>query len=308
MQNFILIDVFYYILDNHDTQRGAEIQSNLLDDEFKNLSLTQREKIGQDATGIVYRCENIDTGVEIAMKKLNMSLGGKHSPILLNALYEEMQILRKIKHKHIVKYYGILHENDSVSLIMEYVKGGSIREVILRQGAFQEKDASKYCQQILQGLAYIHEKGIVHGNLRCANILLDNSNNCKLVDSAISRRVSDIISASSYKWDFSACYWMSPEVVERREYTLQSDIWSFGCTVLEMLNTEPPYHTLHQYAAMYEIVTQDLVPSVPYGTSDHCKIFIMKCLQREPQSRPSAKDLLDYNFISLHNELQVLSL
>ena len=232
------------------------------------------------------------------MKKFSINLENKHSPILLNALYEEMQILRKLKHKHIVKYYGMLHENNSLSLIMEYVKGGSIREVILEQGALQEKDTSKYCQQILQGLAYIHEKGIVHGNLRCANILLDNSNNCKLVDFAISRRVRDIISESSYISDCSACYWMSPEVVERSKCIWQSDIWSFGCTVLEMLNTKPPYHTLHEYAAMYRIATQDLVPSFPHGTSDHCKLFIMNCLQREPQGRPSAKDLLDCNFIS----------
>lgn len=95
---------------------------------------------------------------------------------------------------------------------------------------------------------------------------------------------------------------MSPENVQGQNYGYKSDIWSFGCTALEMLNGEPPYSALNRYAAMFKIGNEGLNPSFPTGTSDHCVEFIKMCLQKEPQNRPSATDLLGYKFILNHND------
>ena len=99
-----------------------------------------------------------------------------------------------------------------------------------------------------------------------------------------------------------AIYWMSPEVIQEIEYGWKADIWSFGCTVLEMLNTEPPYRELNRFTAMFKIVLEILIPVFPAGTTDHCMEFVKECLQKNPQDRPSAKDLPDFKFISLHNQ------
>ena len=86
----------------------------------------------------------------------------------------------------------MIENSDSVSLFMEFMKGGSIYNLISKQGALSEKDVSKYCQQILEGMEYLHKNGIVHRDLKCANILLDDHNNCKLADFGISKHAENI--------------------------------------------------------------------------------------------------------------------
>ena len=95
---------------------------------------------------------------------------------------------------------------------------------------------------------------------------------------------------------------MSPENVRGQKYGYKSDIWSFGCTTLEMLNGEPPNSALNRFAAMYKIEKEGLNPSFPAGTSDHCVEFIKMCVQKEPQERPSSTDLLCYKFIANHSD------
>ena len=260
------------------------------------------EQIGVNPFASIYRCRNKFNGFEMALKQINTSFPDTRLQENVKLLYQEMQILRQLKHKHIVKCYGILRANDSVSLLMEYVRGGSIHSLILGQGALREKDASTFCQQILEGLIYLHENKIVHRDLRGHNILLDDCNNCKLADFMLSKRGENITSTSGCDGLSGKPHWMSPEVIQDKEHGWKSDIWSFGCTVLEMLNTRPPYWELNQYAAMLKIVMDDLIPSFPPGTSDHCMVFVKNCLQKEPHLRPSARDLLGYNFISVYNE------
>ena len=214
-----------------------------------------------------------------------------------------MQVLRKLNHKHIVKCYGMLRANDSLALLMEYVKGGSIYHRILDQGGLREKVVSKHCQQILEGLVYLHENKIVHRGLKCSNILLDDfSNNCKLAGFSRSKYDENITSVSGCSEFTGSVYWMSPEVIQSREYGWKSDIWSFGCTVLEMLNTKPPYGELNWEAALFKIGIANLIPTFALGTTDHCMVFVKECLQKDPRCRPSAKDLLHFKFISLRNE------
>ena len=263
------------------------------------------EKIGVDAFANIYRCRNKFNGFEFALRQVDTRFPHKRLQQHVKALYQEMQVLRKLKHKHIVKCFGILHASDSVSLLMEYVKGGSIHRLILKQGAVQEKDVSTFCQQILEGLVYLHENKIVHRDLKCINILLDACINCKLAGFSVSKHAENITSTSGCNEPCGTAYWMSPESIQRKEYGWKSDIWSFGCTVLEMLNTKPPYRELSKPSALSKIANEGLIPSFPPDTSDHCMVFVKNCLQKEPQLRPSAKDLLGYKFISAYNDFTV---
>ena len=242
----------------------------------------------------------------MAMKKVEFSMPRetmqKEELEQLEALRKEIQILRGLKHNHIVRYYGMVENSDSVSLFMEFMKGGSIYNLISKQGALCEKEVSKYCQQILEGIAYLHDSGIVHRDLKCANILLDDYGNCKLADFGISKYAENIRSMSGCGTYCGTPYWMSPEIISGQKYGWKTDIWSFGCTVLEMHNGKPPYREMERQAALFKIGTEDLNPSFPAHTSDHCKEFIKHCLRREPEFRPSAKDLLGYKYTSVFNE------
>ena len=151
-------------------------------------------------------------------------------------------------------------------------------------------------------MAYIHEKGIIHRDIRCAKILLDESNICKLVDFGILKHTENIQSILGGTTIIGAPNWMSPEVIKGEEYGWKSDIWSFGCTLLEMLNTTPPHYGKISGAALFKTAYEDFEPSFPAGTSTSCIMFSIKCLQREPQCRPSAKLLLTSKFILERND------
>ena len=260
------------------------------------------EKIGQGACGSVYLYKNCDTGHEIARKQVDITFVNKNVEKQVNDFQQEILVLAKIKHKHIVRYYGMHQDKYSISIFMEYAEGGTIRELILNKGALQEKVVSKYCQQILKGLAYLHESKIVHRDLKCANILLDCYNNCKLTDFGISKHTDDIRSMSGGTTFCGTIYWMSPEIIRNEKYGKRTDIWSFGCTVLEMLNTKPPYQNLSHLVAMKKIADEVLDPSFPPNTSDNCVLFTKSCLQKSPKSRPRAKELLAFEFISMQNK------
>ena len=280
---------------NHDTQRSVEGQNILSDDELKCIPLTKRELLGRGAFGTVYRYENKDCNVEIAMKQFDC-LGNKR---LIDSLHQEIQILSKLKHNRIVRYYGIRQDKESVSILMEYAKGGTLRKLISDKGALCEKDVSKYCQQILEGLVYIHEMKIIHRDLKCDNILLDDFYNCKLTDFGISKDAENVRSTSGAETDCGSVYWKSPECIQGIKYGWKSDIWSFGCTVLEMLNKEPPNRKLKAVAAMWKIVHNKMDLDFPSGTSDRCILFTKLCLKKNPNFRPSAKELLSHSFISI---------
>ena len=295
-----MIDSFHYVLDTYDTLNEIGEQNVLSDNDRCNICLNKgMKKIGVGGYGTVYRYTNKDTGFEIAVKRVDLGFPNDRLKKQVCALKQEIEILRRLKHKNIVRYYEMLEDENSVSLLMEYVKGGTISDLISEQGALNEKEISDYCQQILQGLAYLHGNKIAHRDLKCDNILVDNCI-CKLADFGLSKE--NIRSMSGCKTDCGTTYWQSPESIRGQDYGYKSDIWSFGCTVLEMLNTEPPYRELNRYAALMKIANEGLNPSFPPNTSDHCVEFITLCVQKEPQDRPSAKNLLDYKFISKYSE------
>ena len=282
-------------------QNGIDGEIILSDDDFSNISSKKGlELIGHGGYGIVYRYKTKYNGFEIAVKQVIVGFQNYEMRKKAASLKQEIKILRKLKHKHIVRYYDMLESENSISLLMEYVDGGTIYDLISKQGPLPEKEVSKYCQQILKGLEYLHEAKIGHRDLKCANILLVNYSTCKLADFGISK--DDIRSLSGCSTLCGTAYWMSPENLLEQNYGYKCDIWSFGCTALEMLNGEPPYSAMKRHAAMVKIGNEGLNPSFPKGTSNHCIKFINMCVQKEPQKRPSTTALLGYKFILKYND------
>ena len=256
------------------------------------MYLTKGKKLGSGAYATVFLYEDDYFGVAKAVKIIDC-FKEKSSR---DTIEKEVKIMEKLNHKHIIKFNGFQEFNDSVFIIMEYAKGGSIKHLIDKIGGIQETIASKYCHQILKGLEYLHNLNIVHRDLKCANILLDERDNCKLCDFGISKEDQDVHSKSGLQTDCGTIYWRSPESIQGN-YGWKTDIWSFGCTVLEMLNKVPPYRKLSFYHAMKKIVNEGIVPKFPSNTSDLCVTFTKMCLEKNPKRRPSANELLQQQFI-----------
>jgi serine/threonine protein kinase len=124
--------------------------------------------------------------------------------------------------------------------------------------------------QVLQGLQYLHDQGVIHRDIKGANILTTKQGLVKLADFGVASRTTGLHESSVV----GTPYWMAPEVIELSGATTASDIWSLGCTVIELLDGKPPYHKLQPMPALFRIVNDDH-PPLPQGASPVCNPFSM---------------------------------
>ncbi|CAM4621743.1 mitogen-activated protein kinase kinase kinase 2 [Siphateles boraxobius] len=255
--------------------------------------------LGQGAFGRVFLCYDADTGRELAVKQVQFDPDSPETSKEVSALECEIQLLKNLFHERIVQYYGCLRDTHerTLSIFMEYMPGGSIKDQLKSYGALTENVTRKYTRQILEGVCYLHSNMIVHRDIKGANILRDSAGNVKLGDFGASRRLQTIcLSGTGIKSVTGTPYWMSPEVISGEGYGRKADIWSIGCTVVEMLTQRPPWAEYEAMAAIFKIATQPTNPTLPPHVSDHCRDFLKRIFV-ESKQRPAAEDLLRHTFV-----------
>uniref|UniRef100_A0A3B3R7T7 Mitogen-activated protein kinase kinase kinase 2 n=1 Tax=Paramormyrops kingsleyae TaxID=1676925 RepID=A0A3B3R7T7_9TELE len=255
--------------------------------------------LGQGAFGRVYLCYDADTGRELAVKQVQFDPDSPETSKEVSALECEIQLLKNLFHERIVQYYGCLRDTQekTLSIFMEYMPGGSIKDQLKSYGALTENVTRKYTRQILEGVSYLHSNMIVHRDIKGANILRDSAGNVKLGDFGASRRLQTIcLSGTGIKSVTGTPYWMSPEVISGEGYGRKADIWSVGCTVVEMLTQRPPWAEFEAMAAIFKIATQPTNPVLPAHVSDHCRDFLKRIFV-ETKQRPAAEELLRHIFV-----------
>ncbi|XP_067422279.1 mitogen-activated protein kinase kinase kinase 3-like isoform X1 [Emydura macquarii macquarii] len=256
--------------------------------------------LGRGAFGEVYLCYDADTGRELSVKQVPFDPDSQETSKEVNALECEIQLLKTLRHDRIVQYYGCLRdpEERKLSIFVEYMPGGSIKDQLKAYGALTENVTRKYTRQILQGVFYLHSNMIVHRDIKGANILRDSAGNVKLGDFGASKRIQTIcMSGTGIKSVTGTPYWMSPEVISGEGYGRKADVWSVGCTVVEMLTEKPPWAEFEAMAAIFKIATQPTKPQLPDGVSDSCCNFLKQIFVEEKR-RPTAEDLLRHPFMS----------
>jgi hypothetical protein len=158
-----------------------------------------------------------------------------------------------------------------------------------------------YTRQILEGLHYLHTHHIMHRDIKGANILVDNAGVVKLADFGASRRLADLVTIESggCKSVKGTPYWMAPEVIKQTGHGRQADIWSVGCTVIEMVTAKPPWSEFTTpVSAMFHIASAKGPPPLPAHISPETKDFLLLCFNRIPKDRPNAGRLLHHPFIA----------
>jgi hypothetical protein len=263
--------------------------------------------LGCGAFGQVFICHDSDTGMEMAVKVIDINhidhrphnMDARRMQTEVRSFETELQLLKNLRHERIVTYYGTDRADGKLYIFMECMPGGSVYQHLRDIGPLNEILARKYTRQILEGVAYLHDNRIVHRDVKGANILRDSFGNIKLADFGASKRLQTIRSGrSGLKSVQGTPYWMAPEVIKGEAYTDRADIWSVGATVVEMLQSHPPWYDFEPTAAMFKIVMEDTVPNLPAHCSEHATHFLTKCFIKDKSQRPSARELLETPFVN----------
>mmetsp|Transcript_47019 Transcript_47019/g.73592 ORF Transcript_47019/g.73592 Transcript_47019/m.73592 type:complete len:301 (-) Transcript_47019:281-1183(-) len=175
--------------------------------------------------------------------------------------------------------------------------GGSVAELVERFGKLDESVIRKYTREVLEGLQYLHERGIIHRDIKGQNILVDNRGVCKLADFGASRHLQSADSDANLSFKGTPVF-MSPEVIMEQRYSKKSDIWSIGCTVLQMATGNPPFSEFSNHiAALFHITNSTEPPPLPAALSENAKDFVLQCFVREASKRPYAHILRKHVFL-----------
>lgn len=275
-------------------------------DESPPIRWRKGELIGCGAFGRVYMGMNLDSGELLAVKQVLVaanSASKEKTQAQIRELEEEVKLLKNLSHPNIVRYLGTAREDESLNILLEFVPGGSISSLLGKFGSFPESVIRMYTKQLLLGLEYLHKNGIMHRDIKGANILVDNKGCIKLADFGASKKVVELATINCAKSMKGTPYWMAPEVILQTGHSFSADIWSVGCTMIEMATGKPPWSQQYQeVAALFHIGTTKSHPPIPEHLSAEAKDFLLKCLHKEPDFRPAASELLQHPFVT--NEYQ----
>ncbi|KAG8043791.1 hypothetical protein GUJ93_ZPchr0458g22664 [Zizania palustris] len=231
------------------------------------------DEIGKGAYGRVYKGLDLENGDFVAIKQVSLENIPQED---LSIIMQEIDLLKNLNHKNIVKYLGSLKTKSHLHIILEYVENGSLATII--KPINLDHSLNHWWLSTLPRL-FVDTMNLPHflGGL------------VKLADFGVATKLTEAdINTHSV---VGTPYWMAPEVIEMSGVCASSDIWSVGCTVIELLTCVPPYYDLQPMPALFRIV-QDVHPPIPEGLSPKITDFLRQCFQKDAIQRPDAKTLL----------------
>ncbi|GLI59656.1 hypothetical protein VaNZ11_001592 [Volvox africanus] len=268
------------------------------------LEWTQGELIGEGAFGKVYVGLNQQTGGLMAVKVLQLINHKMNKEAALQQLKEmehETSLYKKLRHKHVVGFIDARYdpETSAYYIFLEFVPGGSISSMLKRFKRFSEELVRNYTRQLLLGLDYLHSCKIVHRDLKGGNVLVSRDGVVKLTDFGASKAYRDQTIKECMMSVRGSVFWMAPEVMRGTGYDRRADIWSLGCTVIEMLSGTHPWPNLdNQLTAVHIIAKTEEGPPRPVNISPEAARFLDRCLQFDPAKRPTTTELLQDPFVA----------
>ena len=263
--------------------------------------------LGMGAYGKVYKAMHKSTLKIFAIKIIDYTKNcldnNKKISFNYNSIQEEASLMRLLqKNDYVLKYYGSYYsrKSNTIWLILEHCFCGSLVDVMLSiDRGFSEIEIATFMEMVLKGLIFLHDLNIIHRDIKAQNILLTEDGCAKLGDFGVGIKLTDEEFRQSKK---GSPYWMSPQVALQEKYDTKTDIWSLGITCIELFETEPPWGDLDlkPSAVMNKIGKTPPKVEEVIDLSEHSQSFIdfvKQCLIVDPNKRPSARELIDHEFI-----------
>ncbi|XP_033125405.1 serine/threonine-protein kinase 10-like isoform X2 [Anneissia japonica] len=253
---------------------------------------------GDGAFGKVYKATNKTTGITAAAKVIDLN---KEED--LDEFMVEIDILMACKHENVVDLIETYLYNNKLWMLLEFCGGGALDDIMLElEKGLTEPQIKAICKEVLEALSFLHDNKVIHRDLKAGNILLTIDGKVKLADFGVSAKNDK----TRQKRDtfIGTPYWMAPEVImcetfKDNPYDYKSDIWSLGITLIELAQMEPPFHDLHPMRVLVKIPRADPpILIAPSRWSSGFSKFIAECLQKKPELRPSAAELLKHPWIT----------
>eukprot|EP01061_Rhynchopus_euleeides_P000710 TRINITY_DN10518_c1_g2_i4.p1 TRINITY_DN10518_c1_g2~~TRINITY_DN10518_c1_g2_i4.p1 ORF type:complete len:634 (+),score=182.75 TRINITY_DN10518_c1_g2_i4:93-1904(+) len=239
----------------------------------------------------------------VAVKIVDFRNDGPQLEPELKRVQKEVDFIKNLRHPNVIEYKAcILDERKRrMTIFMEHAANGSLTSLLKKlPNPPRETVAAHFIRQVLQGLSFLHENGVIHRDIKGENVLLDAHGCVKLADFGCARELS----TASFSDTFAGSpYWMAPEVIRNNTgYDAKADIWSVACTAIEVLTCGAlpwkPFSNV--YATMHHIARSTGHPTnKPTCVSADCAVFFDVCFQRDPAKRPSANDLMQHQWLLL---------
>jgi predicted Ser/Thr protein kinase/predicted esterase len=250
------------------------------------------EEIGRGGMGVVYRAEDLKLKRPVALKFLPPHL--RDSPELKERFLIEAQAAAALSHPNICVIYEVGESEERPYMAMEYIEGETLRDK-LKKGPVTAEDALNVAMQIAGGLEEAHQKGIIHRDIKSANIMITAKGQAKIMDFGLAK-VNEGSLLTKEGTTLGTVAYMSPEQAQGNDVDRRTDIWSLGVVMYEMLSGVLPFRGEREASILYSVVHEEPKPlrALQPGVSQELKQIIDRCLKKEPEARyGSAAELLD---------------